>query len=64
VYSVRPHPRACVSTPVTWREVQRGIRIEDFRIDNVPARVARLGDLWAPLATAQGRFDLRRYVRY
>ena len=64
VYSVRPHPRACVSTPVTWREVQRGIRIEDFRIDHVPARVARLGDLWAPLATAQGRFDLRRYVRY
>ena len=26
------------STPVTWDEVERGIRIEDFRIDNVPAR--------------------------
>src|SRR6266446_4098595 len=63
VYSVRPHPRACVSTPVTWREVQRAIRIEDFRIDNVPARIARRGDLWAPLLAKKGRFDLGRYVR-
>ncbi len=31
VYSVRPHPRACVSTPVTWNEVDAGVRIEDFR---------------------------------
>ena len=39
VYSVRPKPRATVSTPVTWDEIERGVRIEDFRIDNVPARV-------------------------
>src|SRR5205809_2849045 len=63
VLSGRPHPRACVSTPVTWREVQSPIRIEDFRIDNVPARVAKLGDLWAPLLAPEGRFDLARYVR-
>src|SRR5947208_13594470 len=63
VYSVRPHPRACVSTPVTWREVQSPIHIEDFRIDNVPARIARRGDLWAPLLAKKDRFDLRRYIR-
>jgi len=63
VYSVRPHPRACVSTPVTWREVESPIRIEDFRVDNVPARIARRRDLWAPLLAKKGRFDLRRYVR-
>ena len=40
IYSVRPKPRATVSTPVTWEEVERGIAIEDFRMDNVPARVA------------------------
>jgi bifunctional non-homologous end joining protein LigD len=60
VYSVRPRPRATVSTPVTWDEVAAGVTIEDFRMDNVPARVARLGDLWAPLTTARGRFDLHR----
>jgi bifunctional non-homologous end joining protein LigD len=63
IYSVRPRPRATVSTPVTWDEVAKGITIEDFRIDNVPARVARLGDLWAPLTTSRGRFDLTRFAR-
>ena len=61
VYSVRPHPRACVSTPVTWREVARGFEVEDFRIDNLPARVRRRGDLWAPLLAAEGRVDLARF---
>jgi len=60
VYSVRPRPRASVSTPIRWSEVARGIRIDNFRIDNVPARVAKLGDLWAPLIAKSGRFDLRR----
>ena len=45
VYSVRPKEVPSVSTPVTWKEVERGIKIDDFRIDNVPARVKRLGDL-------------------
>ena len=62
LYSVRPRPRAPVSTPVAWREVERGMAIEDFRIDNVPARVRRLGDLWAPLLAARGRYDLGRFV--
>jgi len=63
VYSVRPRPRATVSTPVTWDEVAGGVSIEDFRLDNVPARVQRLGDLWAPLNAARGRFDLARLAR-
>ncbi|MGH7304607.1 MAG: non-homologous end-joining DNA ligase, partial [Candidatus Rokuibacteriota bacterium] len=45
-YSVRPTPKAAVSTPVTWQEVARGVAIDDFRLDNVPARVRRRGDLW------------------
>ena len=60
VYSVRPRPRATVSTPVTWDEVARGFALEDFRMDNVPARVAEIGDLWAPLNGPRGRFDLDR----
>ena len=62
VYSVRPHPAAAVSTPVTWTEVERGIRVEDFTVKNVPARVRKLGDLWKPLLRARGRFDLGRFV--
>jgi bifunctional non-homologous end joining protein LigD len=61
IYSVRPSPRAAVSTPVTWDEVERGIAIEDFRIDNVAARVKRLGDLWAPIVSGRKRVDIRRF---
>jgi bifunctional non-homologous end joining protein LigD len=58
LYSPRPKPRATVSTPVTWDEVQAGVRIEDFCIDNIPERVRRLGDLWAPLLSDKNRFAL------
>jgi bifunctional non-homologous end joining protein LigD len=62
IYSVRPRPDATVSTPVTWREVERGVRIEDFTVRNVPQRVARIGDLWKPLLAARGRFNLETFV--
>jgi bifunctional non-homologous end joining protein LigD len=62
VYSPRPTPRATVSTPVTWQELADGASIADFRIDNVPARLAVLGDLWAPIDARRGRFDLSRLL--
>ena len=62
IYSPRPRPEATVSTPVTWKELDKGIRIEDFTMRNVPARVAKLGDLWKPLLQARGRFNLSAYV--
>jgi bifunctional non-homologous end joining protein LigD len=62
IYSVRPTPRASVSTPVTWSELEKGIKIDDFRIDNVPARVHKLGDLWKPLVAKRGRFKLEAYL--
>jgi bifunctional non-homologous end joining protein LigD len=62
VYSVRPKPRAPVSTPVTWREVEKGFRIDDFRMDNVPARVSRRGDLWEPVLSPEAPFRLEKYL--
>ena len=54
VYSVRPHPQAAVSTPITWQELEAGVRVEDFRLDNVRERVKKIGDLWAPLLSSAG----------
>ena len=62
IYSVRPKPRAPVSTPITWKELERGVAIEDFRIDNVPARLKKFGDLWASLLAKRGRFRLEKFV--
>jgi bifunctional non-homologous end joining protein LigD len=62
IYSVRPRPRAPVSAPITWDELASGAVIEDFRIDNMPHRIARRGDLWEPLLAATGRCDLGRFL--
>jgi bifunctional non-homologous end joining protein LigD len=62
IYSVRPRARAPVSMPVTWRELMRGVAIDDFRIDNAAARIARKGDLWAPLLEERGRVRLEKFV--
>jgi bifunctional non-homologous end joining protein LigD len=62
IYSVRPRPEATVSMPITWQQVRRGVRIEDFTMRNVPSRVAKLGDLWKSLLQTRGRFDLNRFA--
>jgi bifunctional non-homologous end joining protein LigD len=62
IYSVRPTPLATVSTPLQWDEVARGVRIEDFRLDNVRQRIAAKGDLWKPLLAARGRTDLGKFL--
>jgi bifunctional non-homologous end joining protein LigD len=61
IYSVRPRPAASVSTPVTWKEVEQGVSIDDFRLDNVRPRIAKVGDLWKPLLMKRGRTDLTRF---
>jgi bifunctional non-homologous end joining protein LigD len=63
IYSVRPTAVAGVSTPVTWEEVEEGVRIEDFRIDNVVERVSEVGDLWKPVIAGKKRFDLRKVFK-
>jgi len=62
VYSVRPKPAATVSTPVSWKEVEGGIRLEDFTIRTVPARLQKLGDLWEPLLKSTGRVRLDKFL--
>ena len=62
VYSVRPREQPTVSAPVQWKELEGGIAMEDFRIDNVPARVRKIGDLWKPLLAKRGRFRLEAYL--
>ena len=61
VYSLRARPTPTVSTPVTWAEVDGCSRPQDlvFTSDDVLARVAELGDLFAPLLPA-GEQDRHR----
>ncbi|HET7435949.1 MAG TPA: non-homologous end-joining DNA ligase [Thermoanaerobaculia bacterium] len=61
IYSVRPTPFAGVSMPVTWEEIEGGVRIDDFRIDNAIERLNDVGDLWKPVL-AKKRYDLMKVV--
>ncbi len=49
VYSVRPKPGAPVSTPLHWDELRKGIRPRDFTMNVALERVARHGELFAPV---------------
>jgi bifunctional non-homologous end joining protein LigD len=62
-YSARASAHAGVSTPLSWKEVDDGVRREDFTIQTVPARVRTVGDLWAKLRTSKP-VDLARITRY
>jgi DNA primase len=48
---------------VTWDEVSAGVSIEDFRLDNVRRRLAKVGDLWKPLLQTRRRADLYKFLR-
>lgn len=58
VYSVRPKPDATVSAPVSWQEVAAGISIEDFRMESMPERIAKHGDLFKPVLQNRSRTSL------
>ncbi|OEF98592.1 non-homologous end-joining DNA ligase [Desulfuribacillus alkaliarsenatis] len=45
-YSVRARQQPTVSTPVTWEEVEKGFKPEDFTIFNTIERIEKLGNLF------------------
>ena len=49
-YTVRARRGAPVSAPCTWEELERGeVDPWTFTLRNMPARVAKIGDLWADM---------------
>jgi bifunctional non-homologous end joining protein LigD len=47
-YSPRAIDGALVSTPLKWSEVDASLDVRQFTIETVPARIDKLGDLFAP----------------
>jgi len=62
-YSARANEFAGVSTPLTWDEVEAGVKPQDFTVQNIADRLEAAGDLWAPLRKSKGA-DLRAVMKY
>ena len=46
-YTARAKPGATVSMPLTWKQIEKGVKISDFTIKNVPGLIKKNRDAWA-----------------
>lgn len=60
VYAVRAKAMPTVSTPLGWEELTDDLDLRDFTVETVPARVARIGDLWHPALKEPNSLDALR----
>ena len=47
VFTARAKPKATVSMPLTWKQIEQGVKITDFTIVNVPDLLKKRGNAWA-----------------
>ncbi|HZJ45448.1 MAG TPA: non-homologous end-joining DNA ligase [Pyrinomonadaceae bacterium] len=47
VYAARAKPKAPVSMPLNWKQIENGIKITDFTIQNAAAMLQKKGNAWA-----------------
>lgn len=46
-FTARAKPKATVSMPLTWKQIEQGVKISDFTVKNVPALLKKKGNAWA-----------------
>ena len=47
VFTARAKPKATVSMPLTWKQIEKGVKISDFTISNVPGLLGKKADPWS-----------------
>jgi bifunctional non-homologous end joining protein LigD len=57
IFSARAKPGATVSMPLTWNQVQKGVKISDFTIKNAPVMLKKSSDAWSKF------FDSRQELK-
>src|ERR1051325_10692175 len=57
-FSARARDGATVSMPLTWKQIEQGVRISDFTIENVPALIKKQRDAWKEFFNSQQTLKL------
>jgi bifunctional non-homologous end joining protein LigD len=57
VFTARAKPKATVSMPLSWKQIEKGVKISDFTVKNVPALLKKTGDPWSDF------FDQRQKLK-
>jgi len=57
-YSARAREGATASMPLTWKQVEKGVKINDFTIENLPALVKKSGDAWKDFFASRQKLRL------
>ncbi|HET6646628.1 MAG TPA: non-homologous end-joining DNA ligase [Pyrinomonadaceae bacterium] len=47
VYTTRAKPKATVSMPLSWKQIEKGVKITDFTLKNAVGFLRKSGDPWA-----------------
>ena len=53
VFSARARAGATVSMPLTWKQIEKGVKISDFTIKNVVGLIKKNGDPWKDFFQSQ-----------
>jgi len=64
VYTPRATQQATVSMPIRWEELKKGVRPEDFTLNNALERLKKEGDLFAPLLEDRSQESLDSLLAY
>jgi DNA ligase D len=59
VFAARAKPGATVSMPLTWKQIEQGVKISDFTVKNVPALLKKNGDAWSTFFNQRQKLKLR-----
>ncbi len=58
-FTARAKPKATVSMPLTWKQIEQGVKISDFTIVNVPELLEKNGDAWAEFFNSRQTLKLK-----
>lgn len=62
-YSPRATKTANVSTPLLWKELEKGVVPEDFTLKTIGKRLKKLGDIYQPVFTSGMEPGLQAFIK-